>query len=368
MIAIEYNEVEIVKFLLSNKNIDVNEKSYWNVSYSYKNSPRRGINYFKSEGDGTEEKAALYEAIRSKNEIIVQLLLDNPSIDVNIESNIIDDIEDISEFILFTSSNIDDDHFNNDLSFDSETRKPLDAAINYPNENILMRLLSHPNIDISSYKNLLFTKAVELGSIEMINYLISNKRIDLKSNLKNSLQIAVENGYSEVFNLLLNLPEINVNDNSDGTALEIAVRKGNMEFFNILLNHPEININENSKGKTALKEAINYNNQEALIILLNRPEIDVNDNSGNKTALKIAIENENIEIVKLLLNRPEINVNDKSNGKSALKIAAENKNIEIVELLIARPEIEIDLENIYDDIDSDKLKIILLLANAKNKK
>ena len=71
--AIELNDVKIINLLLSNPNIDVNEKTIKRVSYN------------EIDGDYIKMKSALHLAVLIKNIEIIKLLMMNENIDVNIK-------------------------------------------------------------------------------------------------------------------------------------------------------------------------------------------------------------------------------------------------------------------------------------------
>lgn len=164
-LAVEKENYEIVKLLLSNKNVDVN------CLCSFEYDPEHHIK---------EEKTPLLMAVSKQNIEIVDLLLANNKIDVNFVENYID-----SYFVIENETYCEykDEKLNTALS------------IAIQNQNIeITKLLLQKNIDMDRkliYKN---TKDNEENS-RYVNQIIDEKTY---------LEIAIENDNLEIVNLLLN--------------------------------------------------------------------------------------------------------------------------------------------------------------------
>lgn len=78
-LAVSINNAEIVKLLLSQENLDVNQKTFNFSCYIIPSD-------WSTSGTMI---SALYMAIENKNYEIIQLLLERPDIDINLENTII---------------------------------------------------------------------------------------------------------------------------------------------------------------------------------------------------------------------------------------------------------------------------------------
>lgn len=408
IMAIENNDVNTIELLLKKPNINanINRSFMYEYEFSYENNYRYGYSNddFECEKKGSCEMSPILLALMSNNVNIVKLLLSMDGIDVNSNNRIITNSDEIIKFIKkdIHHSHDKDDVKNNEITEINENVSPFSYAIENCDSEILDVLLNSNKVDVNLYANSLLKRAILIKNDSLINKLFAISDFSFEKALKNNLITAVLANNMVAFDMLLKRPEVNVNDNDgSNTALIAALKMNNMEAFNQLLERPEIDINDNIGYKTALKTAIELNNLvavnalldkskinvndnngditalkiacdkgelEIVEILLARNDIDINDNSGNTTALKLSVKNRFHEIVGLLLNRKEIDVNDNCGAVTAIKIAAENLDIEMIKLLTTRPEILFDPETIYNDVNHDKLSIILYLVNLKNKK
>ena len=367
-IALKSNNFEVAQLLLNHPNIDMNSNSIYNCEYLYDYNNYKKYKERQCSGSAGEYKTILYLAIEKENVETVQLLLRNPNIDVNAQSTILVNQEELVEFVHEIFNMDSKEAENNAVDPVTIKQTSLELAISKQNPEILKLLLQQPSIDVinNSCGINAFKKSIGNGHVEIFNLLINRPDLNVISEFKGALHKAVSSGNIEMVKVILDRPLIDVNEIVDGkTALEIAAKVGNVEIFRLLLNRPDIDIMKNNCAQSAFKEAALKGNIEIFKILFDRPEININDNENGVTALKNAVSGGNVEIVKLLLNKPDINVNDSTGGKNAMKIAAEMKNIEMVKLLLTRPEIKFDPETIYNDVDYDKFKIIYLLLNSK---
>lgn len=358
MIALEKGYFEIAELLINHPDFDVNCISCYNYKYSFDFSHRKNYTENQAYNSANECKTVLYAAINKENIKIVQLLLNNPKIDINMTSTIISNQKKLNDYMsdLFTMK-----------TYDAKWT-PLKIAIFKENHDILKLLLEQPNIEISCRLEAIEC-ALKNGFVDIYNILLSRPEFNDKSIFAVALHKAINLRNVEMVKTLLNRSDVDINEVINGkTTLEVAAKIGNVEIFNLLLKRPEFDIMKDNCGNKAFKAAAFEGNLDIFKILLNKPEIDINDNSGGKTALKNAVFSGNLDLVKLLLNKNEINVNDEANGKTALKIAAERKNLEMVKLLVSHPEIEFNPETIYNDFDLQKYKIVNFLFEAKAKR
>ena len=160
--AAETNNVEMVKLLLTIKNIDVNKISMHDT-YSY----CKVYNHYEDCRIRAKEMTALYVAAKNGSTDVVKLLLSNENIDVNI----INVEREIDQFIV--------------------EKTALCAAIEYNNNDIVELLLSNKNIDV--------------------NILDKKRSHDKSKSEKSALHIAVENNNIDAVKLLLENGNIDVN-------------------------------------------------------------------------------------------------------------------------------------------------------------
>ncbi len=160
------------------------------------------------------------------------------------------------------------------------------------------------------------------------------------------LMIAAYQGWLEVVNLLLAQTNININaqDEECRTALNWAVAPGKKEIVQALLARPDININIlNADGETALLVAVSRRHVGITQLLLARADVNksIPDRTGF-TALICACATGQTEIVKLLLNSQnnvDIIYAQDVDGRTALMHAVISCHKEIVRLLLLHADI-----------------------------
>jgi ankyrin repeat protein len=234
--AIQYSNEEIVELLIHNINIDkINSKGYSILLYAIKNSSIDiikmilkipNINVDVSEYDKLYNLSKfnkqvyrdhfnklcndnpLILAIKNNLPIsIVELLLDNPTINVNYQNRYFDSALSI----------ILNDEFDN-----------------YNYIDIFNLLINHPNINLSNHKKILLTAIRKKLPNNIIKSLIKNPIID-----------------------------VNYKDNSGHSALSLSIVNHLYIALNLLLKHPKIVVNNiinvNYKNETSLLLAIKEN-------------------------------------------------------------------------------------------------------------
>ena len=199
VIAILDDKTEIVKLLLKQKNLNVNNEMYF------------------LHNELEVNKTPLNIAISRKNIAIVKLLLDHPNINVNEET------EHIIEYPKYTEM----------------YTTPLSSAIELNNIDIIKLLLNHPKIDVNSLSIYCEIKGFRKKFTPLFQSI--NKK-DININ---------------VVKLLLNHPKIDINSKSfitdkrsysvrkkiQLTALHCAVNENKIEIVNLLLDQPKIDVN-----------------------------------------------------------------------------------------------------------------------------
>lgn len=330
-IAIENNDIDITKALLSYPNINVNIAS------------------IETSAKFTTEETPLFIAVHNNCIDIAKLLLANPRINVNAKSTMISQkykIEipllyraveiksiDIVKLLLSNPNIFINDTFNKEYEYKNTISKKtaIQLAIEMDQSKIAQVLLSNPNIDV----NCKYT-VVKNNSINLVNLAL--------------LKTAVENSNIEIVKLLLSKPKIDLNFVSTNYQ-----SKMNDEIDSDYDEEKDRTIKE-----TVLGIAVKLHDTKIVKLLLSYQSIDVNiqvieeskESTSEKTPLFIAIENEYDDIVKLLLSNPNINVNMKSSEirilasykaqKTPLYKAVENKSTEIVKLLLSNPNIDVN--------------------------
>ena len=197
-------------------------------------------------------------------------------------------------------------------------------------------------------------------SIEALKLLLDVPNIDVNcvnNDGWSAVHVAVNIGNNKGLKLLLNVPNINVNivNNYGDSALHRAVKQGNTEGLKLLLSHPSIDVNILDKsGFGALHWAVVEKNIEGLKLLLDVPNIggDIVDKSG-RNVLHVAVEKDNIEGLKLLLSHPNLtalalNQENKRDGATPVMLAVMNGSYrwQHLELLAADPRVDLDTTDV----------------------
>ncbi|KAK8893061.1 hypothetical protein M9Y10_030323 [Tritrichomonas musculus] len=238
------------------------------------------------------DKSFLYLSVEKGNYDIVELLLNNPKVDVN------------------------EKYIYEDYDITKEEKAPIHVAAEKKYNNILKLLLKSPKIDVNA-KNILLSQEKEE---------------------KTSLHIAVETGNSEAVLLLLACPEIDVNIKyiyaetqalsykkwhfrispyltgyyyyEEKTALHLAVEKENLEIAQLLLSKSDIDVNDQTH--TFMRKCVSTT--------------DFEENEEEKTALHLAVEKNNPSLIMILLASKNINVNIKDEkGRKPIQLTDDEK-------------------------------------------
>ena len=228
-LAVEKENFEIVKLLLSNENVDVN------CSCSFEYDPEHHIK---------EEQTPLLMAVSKQNIEIIGLLLSNNKIDVNCVGNYIDN------YI----------GYENETHYECSDEKLITAlSIAIQNQNIeIIKLLLQKNIDMD--KKLTYTNSKGKICLNKENGQNVNQIIDEKTYL----EIAIENENLEIVNLLLN-------NNNNKIDINLISSK-----CNVKKKYKNKIIQLNKKEKNALIVCIEKDKVNLLKILLERKDLNVN--------------------------------------------------------------------------------------------
>lgn len=200
-IAVQNNNIEIIKLLLQHPDIDINLR-YIN---------KKIIEYYQY---SKVKKTALHLAIEKDNVDISKLLLQNKNIDVNAllskKGKIIEDNNEYEEY------NDDDDEFDEEKFF---------------NDDYVKR--EYRDYEYIFQKQVALHMAVQNKKIEIVKLLLLNSKIDVNIQFKSSdeekdgktaLHFAVANEDYEIIKLLLENQSIDVNikDSQGNTPIELT--------------------------------------------------------------------------------------------------------------------------------------------------
>jgi ankyrin repeat protein len=323
--ASKKGHAEIVKILLENKNIEINQK------------------------DKLYGNTALICASQNGHVEIVKILLKNKNIEINQNNKygmtalMRASEEGHAEIvqILLENKNIEINHK------DTNGRPALIWASEEGHAEIVKILLENKNIEINQqdeYGDNALICASKKGHAEIVKILLENKNIEINQQDEygdNALIWACEKGHVEIVKILLENKNIEINqkDKYGQTALMVASKEGYEEIVKILLKNKNIEINQKDKdGNTSLIWASYGGHVEVVKMLLEKENIEINQQDEyGRTALIWASRNGHKEIVKILLQHKNIQINHKDeDGETALMYASRNGNVDIVRMLEAK--------------------------------
>ena len=197
--------------------------------------------------------------------------------------------------------------------------------------------------------------AINKHDIDIVEELLRNPYIDVNAQNfvgNTPLMVAVTNNDKEMVEKILEHPDVDVNkrDKINDIALDIAKRFGYTDIENMIrsykrgvdrrkpvsrVNQAE-NINAQDKyGNTPLHLAVSAHDVKKVEELLQNPDIDVNaQRKDGHTALMSAVLNNYADIVAKILEHPDVDKHIKSNdGASAMDYACVNSNSDILTML-----------------------------------
>lgn len=257
--AVEKGNFEIVKILLMHKNIDVNLSS---MSY-YKYEKEKNLNHgltLKNTQILKYQKCALHIAVKQKNLEIIKLLLNKENIDANIK------IESIEYYSDSDPRNSSYDGYIKSKDEKSEDTA-LTLAINDKSIEVIKLLLSYENIDVN---------CPSFNSIETKNEVNTNDR----NNKSFENCFLIENKMTTEMN----------------SPLDISLGKCNFEIAGILLKHKNIDINY----KSYFKETV---------FTKYRDDCEQYEKINKVPLLYKAVKDKNTKRVQLLLSDKRIDPN-----------------------------------------------------------
>ena len=296
---------------------------------------------------------------------IIRLLLDHPSIEVNMADDkgctalhwatMLGRVEAVK--ILLADKRVDVNIQN------ADNLTVLMYAARKSSENqvsILKLLLEQPSTDVNLADDDGLTAlhgAIDSKNIEAVRLMLADKRVNANceksSGITPLLMAAAEADNIEIFKLLLSEPRVDVNlgDKEGVSPLHRAVVSGNTEAVKLLLADARVDVNcKNCDQMTPLIWATSKaENIDMFRLLLSDQRVNVNlagtigKRGGDMTALMVASHDSNVEAVKLLLDDERVDVNWTSDsGMRAVHIAAGVKGrIKIMELFLAHPRVDV---------------------------
>ena len=381
--AIDYEDIEIIQYLLNNPNMNVNQKCKFDKDYS-------------------EEYPLFFYAMLSNNDEIINLFVKHPTFDFN---------------AIVTINNFNFSFLTLAFCFEKNEivkyilqNKLIDLKINEKitvfDQQISSRLLCSKFNVCHGYSTYLVL-AIDLGDIEIIKLILEYPDIDVNSGIEfcykienqskfqryTPLYFAIENNMAEVVELLLQFPQIDVNIKSskykkgvEDTSLICAIENKNIQIIKKLLENDNIDVNlkrsyNGEEGETPLMAAILINDIQIIQLLLSHSNIDVNLKSKNRykehlsdeemTPLQYVVINNCIDIIRLLISAPTIDINMILNYEwnktmyetTALGIAILNSNIEITHLLLNHKNIDINSKIKTDVIETYPITLAAQIGN-----
>ena len=346
MIAIENENLELIRLLISNKDINVNASCEHIIKYD--------DYYFQD--SYPEEITPLYLAVDKENIEIIQLLLTNEKIDVNRINKIVSYDNKVTEK---NEEDEDEEEDNSDYDFSPhDIEDHFYEPINNRNE------YKDPELTIvKSEQKTSFYLAIEKGNIEIIHLFTKNNDIDF--NIVNTTKTET-NEYYEKFKRYQdgNIYRWSVKTikKEEKTAFYLAVEKEDLEIIQHLLSLEKVDINIPCTSENNIeseKDEYSFGNTDS--------EFETTVETEIKTPFYFLVENEKLDILKLLLTNDKIDVNfpckynesynlgcynsprkddQCQEEKTPFYLAVEYKNIEIIKILLSNSKIDINKEYI----------------------
>ena len=238
----------------------------------------------------------------------------------------------------------------NPNSLNKSGRTPLSWAAKNGHEGIVKLLLErkdvNPNIPDMWDGQTPLSWAAENGHGGVVKLLLGREDVNPNSSIESGrtlLSWAAEEGHEGVVKLLLRRKDVNPNslNKSGRTPLSSAAEDGHEGIVKLLLGREDVNLDipDPWSGQTPLSRAAWYGHEGIVKLLLEREDVNPNipDTWRGRTPLSWAARYGREGIVKLLLERKDVNPNSSSkSGQTPLMLTVENRHYRVVELLQAR--------------------------------
>lgn len=310
-----------------------------------------GVNLQRADG-----WTALHFAVENNNVEIVKVILTRPEVDINLR-----ELHDGSAWGRSIVDIMNPNQAPKlDPKIWTWGNTPLHLAVLNRNNEIANLLLDREDIDVSLHSRKLGFQVLHLAigtdNIELLKRLVQRTDVDVnvstpeRSTYAPLIQLAqggdynlgpVENGL-EMFKILLESPRTNVNVQDAGgkTALHFAVFK--IEFAQVLLARDDIDVNiVDLDGNSALHHAALNDGPECTRLLLARPELNPNiQNAEGETAV-FWCWGLSADHIAAFLERPDTDVDLPDNvGETVLDKAVAENNVEAIQILSQRSSIK----------------------------
>jgi len=259
---------------------------------------------------------------------IVKLILDQPSIDVNIQ--------------------------------DSNGESPLNFAMkcNFPEVVEILLAREETKLDILDENDEYSLKqACKNNYVECVKLFLADKRCNAeivnnvgRNSLSTALTIAAESGNAEIAKMLLDYPGVDVNLKQ---PILLAMEHGHFEIVKMLLEKANIEPDvKNDYGETGLTLACQKNHVKCVENILDhdkcRSSAYINyvytdfHSNWSICALSVAARKDHSEIVKILLEQPNIDVGKANEMEDLLSYAMSSNQPEILKMLISNKDVKLN--------------------------
>ena len=306
-------------------------------------------------------QSPLYRAIFSRKRSMIELMLNTPGVDINLQSpksrftplhlaTLMKDEPTVGLLLAMplVDVNIKERHH----------QTPLLLAVDSGYEEIVELLVGAPGIDVNASDDLGVTpllRAVDSNNVPMINMiftvpavLVNHQNVDGAT----PLHWAADLGHVEITRILLNQTDIDVNmqDEDGNTPLHVAaMRPANEVVIQLLLGTGRVDVDaKDTQGRTPLFCAADHGHREAVKLLLDTMKADANACNGiGMTPLSQAAMLGHTAVVEVLLESGRADVNAANQtGLRPLHWATLNGHKDVVVLLLNTGEVDLEAKNI----------------------
>jgi ankyrin repeat protein len=316
LMAIEKKAIGFVEFLLEQKNIDVNIRSFnfrktpliLSIEKHLRNITTKLIRKGADVNEGNDEihntgQTPLMYAYEYGESDLVKVLLSHPKIDINKKT------EDGKTALMYACKS----------GSKEQVKQLLKKGANVNDKDIygmtpLIHAARHANHEIIQLLIDYGAKSNEKDKVGNTAFLSINK-----------IYKGCSNSYYETAKILFsNKADINTQDNSGQTPLMAALKNNKVQLVNFLLDNGADAKLVDKLSKTTLMYAIDGENKELIELILKR--VDINFSNKSRTALMYACDKKSsASTIQLLLdNGADVNVYV---GNNAFNIIMYNKHI-----------------------------------------
>ena len=217
---------------------------------------------------------------------------------------------------------------------------------------IFDRFLKIKFIDKSLFENF-FLEACEKNNIEIVKKLLEYDAVDVNTYYEDTgdtgLIFSLLNGNLEIAEILIKHPKTDINfmNNESMTPLVIAVFKKLTTIIELLLDNEKFD-----KKASLFNHAFLNSENEITKILLESKYMDINDQTytnlyqpheidTNGTLLNKAVDDNNIKMINLIINHPDFDKDKSDLYKAIFDNLKKNKDVPIFELLMKLADIDV---------------------------